>query len=206
MSRPIRSFDSSFDPLADPPLDRVDRSRDPGFLPGLRVRPGRPADAPALEALQRRAARELAVRGVGAPPLELWVRALGARDQDGIADGTCLVAVVSGVLAGCGGWSGRRHARGSEPAWLRALFVEPCFARRGVGRALLEAAERAAAHAGHRLATLDALPGAEPFYRRAGYRCVGPLAVALPGGVRLPLVRMEKALDADVAVTREGCF
>ncbi|HEY8495179.1 MAG TPA: hypothetical protein VIN04_14900, partial [Myxococcota bacterium] len=72
MSRPIRSFDSSFDPLADPPLDRVDRSRDPGFLPGLRVRPARPADAPALEALQRRAARELAVRGFGVPPVELW--------------------------------------------------------------------------------------------------------------------------------------
>ncbi|HEY8494978.1 MAG TPA: GNAT family N-acetyltransferase [Myxococcota bacterium] len=115
-----------------------------------------------------------------------------------------LVAVVSGVLAGCGGWSGRRHARGSEPAWLRVLFVEPCFARRGVGRALLAAAEHAAAQAGHRCATLDALSGAEPFYRAAGYRSVGPLAVALPGGVRLSLVRMEKALVADVAVTREG--
>ena len=46
--------------------------------------------------------------------------------------------------------------------------------------------------------------GRRVVYRAAGYRCVGPLAVALPGGVRLPLVRMEKALVADVAVTREG--
>lgn len=173
----------------------------------LRVRPARLADAPALEALQHRAAREITARAYGAPAVEAWIRHMGTLDRELIEDGTYLVAVSNGVLAGCGGWSFRRRGHGAaaaaderplapvrEPAWIRAMFVEPCFARRGVGAALLDAAERAAADAGYRLTTLDATPSGEPLYRRAGYRAVGPLAVALPGGVRIPLLRMEKSL------------
>jgi GNAT superfamily N-acetyltransferase len=175
----------------------------------LRIRPARRADVPALDALQHRAAHEIRARACGTPALEAWVRHMGALDQELIEHGTYLVAVSNGVLAGCGGWSFRRRGPGvasaagvaerplqpvREPAWIRAAFVEPCFAGRGIGAALLAAAERAAACAGHRLATLDAPPSSEPLYRRAGYRAVGPLAVALPGGLRIPLLRMEKSL------------
>jgi len=177
----------------------------------LVVRPAGLADAPALEALQHRAAREISARAYGAPAVEAWIRHMGTLDQELIADGTYLVAIAGGVLAGCGGWSFRRRGHGTaagvgvtdgrpldpvrEPAWIRAMFVEPRFARRGVGTALLDAAERAAASEGYRLATLDATPSGEPLYRRAGYRAVGPIAVALPGGLRLPLLRMEKPLS-----------
>jgi GNAT superfamily N-acetyltransferase len=176
----------------------------------LEIRPARLADAPALEVLQQRAARAIAARAHGAPAIEAWIRHVGTLDRELISGGTYLVAVADGLLVGCGGWSVRRRGHGAaartgvagerpldpapEPAWIRALFVEPRFTRCGVGRTLLAAAERAAAREGPRLATLDAMPSGEWLYRRAGYRAVGPLSVALPEGLRLPLLRMEKPL------------
>ena len=56
-----------------------------------------------------------------------------------------------------------------------ALFVDPAHERRGIGRALLDAACDTLRHAGHRTAELSTDPGtrAEHFYRAAGWTVVG---------------------------------
>ncbi len=116
----------------------------------------------------------------------------------------------NGALAACGGWSWRRtlyggdhhHAsRNSErldaatdAAKIRAFFVHPQWARRGLATRLLEACERAAWDAGFRRAEMGATLSGVPLYERHGYRRVADILVDLPGGERLPVVRMEKAL------------
>lgn len=77
-------------------------------------------------------------------------------DTQLIADGTYYIAEFDGRMVGCGGWSRRRTLFGGdtfadraserldpacEPAKIRAFFVDPAWARRGIGRALLERCE-----------------------------------------------------------------
>lgn len=112
-------------------------------------------------------------------------------------------------LAACGGWSRRdklftgndASAGGArlldperEPARVRAMFVHPRYARRGLGRRILEACEADAKSEGFLVAEMMAtLPGV-PLYRACGYEEVEPFEVVLPDGVALPCVRMRKAL------------
>lgn len=171
----------------------------------VRIGPARPADVPVVETLQQRVVREVATAAPAGSAVESWIRHLVAATRAPIADGTYFLATVGGAPAGCGGWSFRRplDERGpddrpldpaTEPAWIHPVFVEPHLARRGVGAALLAAAERAAGRAGYWRVALHATRASEPLHRRAGYRPVDSLEVVLPGGWRVPLVRMEKPL------------
>ena len=130
-------------------------------------------------------------------------------DTQLIADGTYFVAELDGQLAGCGGWSKRKTLFGgdqakagednlldpeTESARIRAFFVHPDFARRGIGKQLMEACERAAAEAGfHQLELAATLPG-EPLYLAVGYQVIERWMHRLADGVELPLVRMGKSL------------
>src|SRR5277367_5510663 len=88
-------------------------------------------------------------------------------DSQLIADGTYFVALTEdGELAGCGGWSFRKTLYGGDhqvekiaperldptvdAAKVRAIFVHPRFARKGLGSMILAAAESAAAAQGFR--------------------------------------------------------
>jgi GNAT superfamily N-acetyltransferase len=132
-------------------------------------------------------------------------------DTQLIADGSYLVLEASdGTLAACGGWSWRRTLYGGDhhhasrdagrldpardAAKIRAFFVHPQWARRGLGTRLLEACEQAARDAGFRRAEMGATLSGVPLYERHGYRRVAEILVDLPGGERLPVVRMEKTL------------
>lgn len=83
-----------------------------------------------------------------------------------------------------------------EPARIRAFFVDPLHARRGLGRALLHACTQAAANAGFReLELVATLPG-EPLYAAAGFVATERFDLALPDDVQVPLVRMHRRIDA----------
>jgi GNAT superfamily N-acetyltransferase len=132
----------------------------------------------------------------------------------GAADTTALglsgtqtgVSVLPGI-AGCGGWSKRKTLYGGDrwtqredslldpekdAAKIRAFFVHPAWARRGVGTLLLEACETAAQEAGFRRYEMGAtLTGAKLFGLK-GYVAVKRIAVPLDRGESLPVIHMEK--------------
>jgi GNAT superfamily N-acetyltransferase len=132
-------------------------------------------------------------------------------DTQLIADGTYFVVEApDNMLAACGGWSWRKTLYGGDhhvasrdgarldpaidAAKIRAFFVHPAWSRRGLGTRLLEACEQAAWDAGFRRAEMGATLSGVPLYERHGYRRVAEIVVDLPGGERLPVVRMEKVL------------
>jgi GNAT superfamily N-acetyltransferase len=130
-------------------------------------------------------------------------------DNHLIDDGTYYVAEVEGQLAGAGGWSKRKplygknasHQSGSElldpasdAAKIRAFYVHPNYARRGIGRRLMEACEDAAREAGFRsLELLSTLTGV-PLYQTTGFEMIEPVELVLPNGVSLPTYKMIKSL------------
>ena len=111
-------------------------------------------------------------------------------------------------LAGCGGWSKRKtlfgadQAPGREPelldpltdaAKVRAIFVHPDFARRGLGSLILAHVESEAAAAGFRHLEMGSTLTGVQLYRFRGYVEVERMAVPLPNGEALPVVKMTKA-------------
>lgn len=129
-------------------------------------------------------------------------------DSNLIEDGTYFVAESAGTFVGCGGWSRRKNLFGgdqysardagyidpeSAPARIRAFFIHPDHARKGVGRALLaRCEEEARAHGYRALELMATLPGVE-FYKSCGFSEHGTFDLDLEG-VKLELVPMRKTL------------
>jgi GNAT superfamily N-acetyltransferase len=175
----------------------------------LTIRQACLADIGALRALQAAAMRALGAGYYTPAQVEAVVRYVCVPDPELIEDGTYLVAELDGRLVGCGGWSLRRKAYAgpadsqsdadrldplSEPTNIRAMFTAPEVARRGVGRAILAAAEGAARAAGFRRARLGATLSGETFYRRSGYVEVGRETALLPDGTGIEVIVMAKDL------------
>jgi GNAT superfamily N-acetyltransferase len=136
-------------------------------------------------------------------------RAIMGIDTQLIDDGTYFVVESGTDIAGCGGWSrratlyGGNHTPGRDsqlldpsvdPARVRAMYTNPAYARRGVGRLILSLCEAAAAEKGFtRLELMSTLSG-EPLYTAYGFRPLERLEDAT-GGVPVPLVRMEKQVE-----------
>jgi GNAT superfamily N-acetyltransferase len=134
---------------------------------------------------------------------------IGRLDAQLIADGTYFVREEGGEIVACGGWSrrDRLHAGAqdsdddarlldprTEPARVRAMFVRGDRTRRGIGRAILEACERAAAAEGFEtLALMATLPGVA-LYRAFGFRELGRHPVTLPDGVTIECASMEREI------------
>lgn len=131
-------------------------------------------------------------------------------DAQLIEDRTYYVVEYDGVIVGCGGWSWRATLYGGDDsivvrkpaaldpgqdaAKIRAMYTNPEFARRGVGKAILRLCEEAARKAGFRRVEMMATLAGEPLYRACGYRSVASLESDVINGVTVPLLRMEKQL------------
>jgi GNAT superfamily N-acetyltransferase len=112
------------------------------------------------------------------------------------------------VIVGCGGWIKRRMLYGgdqmkgeaedlldpaTDAARIRAFFVDPDWARRGIGRRLIEACEAAARREGYQRMELGAtLPG-EPLYAAMGYMVTERFDIPMPDGETLPAAHMVKS-------------
>jgi GNAT superfamily N-acetyltransferase len=139
-------------------------------------------------------------------------RAIMAVDPQIVADGTYFVVLdeLSGRLAGGGGWSRRGVYRAgghstperdaamaampADAARIRAMYVHPDFARRGLGRMILSLCEQAARDAGFVRVELMATLAGEPLYRACGYEEISRFAAAERDGIRVPGVRMGKRI------------
>jgi len=166
-------------------------------------------DVPAIRALMDRAIGELQ-RGFLTEAEIAASRAVMGLDTQLIVDGSYFLIEEDGRLAGCGGWSRRatlyggdhsaalRDARLLDPAHdaarVRAMFTDPAFVRRGVGRLNLSLCEDAARAAGFTRAEMMATLAGEPLYAACGYVAIERVSAAPVDGVAVPLVRMGKSL------------
>jgi GNAT superfamily N-acetyltransferase len=166
-----------------------------------------------LNGLVRRSVLGLSWRDYSPEQLESSLQHLFGIDTRLIEDGTYYVVEEDGRCVACGGWSRRRTLFGgdqytgrsddrldprTEAARIRAFFVHPDWARRGIATRLLEECTRAARAAGfRRLELMSTLPG-KPFYLREGFRALESVDLELPDGVLFPLIRMTRDLpDAE---------
>lgn len=83
-----------------------------------------------------------------------------------------------------------------EDSLLRAIYVHPTFARRGIGRGLLERAQTECRALGVTSLWLNASYNAEAFYLSCGYEAVGPVTYPLSEKTSMGAVRMVKHLEA----------
>lgn len=167
------------------------------------------ADIPHLGALIARSARVLSRDAYRPEQIEGALRGAFGVDTQLVDDGTYFVAEEDGVPVGCGGWSFRstmfggdaRAGRDATPldpatqaARIRAFFVEPAQARRGIGTLLLERCEREARSRGFMRAELMAtLPGVK-LYAARGYVGAARVRYDLGAGESIEFVPMTKDL------------
>ncbi len=178
-----------------------------GLATGCRLRLAEERDVPALECLIPRSARALQVPHYRSEQIEAALGPVFGVDRQLIHDGTYYVVEMNGRIVGAGGWSRRRALFGGDAgrthedamldpdrdaARVRAFFVHPDQARRGLGRALLGASEEAIVRARFRRIELVATLAGEVLYAACGYRVMERWEIDLAGGLRLPVVRMRK--------------
>jgi GNAT superfamily N-acetyltransferase len=186
----------------------------------IRIRQAVAADLPVLQALIEASVRQLQARDYTQAQIDGALQTVFGVDSQLIADGIYLVADATQTpdaaignkpaIAGCGGWSKRKTLFGGdswtaredsllEPARdaakIRAFFVHPAWARRGVGTLILDACEAAARAAGFCRYEMGAtLTGAKLFGVR-GYVAVRRIEVPLTNGASLPVIHMEKRAE-----------
>ena len=167
------------------------------------------ADIPELESLIERSVRELQSAYYSAAQMDGALGSVFGVDRQLIRDRTYFVAEQQNEIIACGGWSKRESLFGTDAmhavtdalldplqdaARIRAFFVHPQHARRGLGRAILLACEEAIRAARFQSVELVAtLPGV-PFYRAFDYETGERSEVPLENGLSLPVVRMSKNL------------
>jgi N-acetylglutamate synthase-like GNAT family acetyltransferase len=174
------------------------------------IRVARESDVPVLTRLIDASVRGLQTSDYSPDQIEAALRKVFGVDSQLISDGTYLVAETSqSKIVGCGGWSKRKTLYGGDiwvaredslldptkdAAKIRAFFIHPDWARRGIGTLILEACENAAIAAGFTRFEMGATLTGVPLYQVRGYTAFENLEVPLGDGLALPIVRMEKRL------------
>lgn len=181
-----------------------------------------PEDIPILRQMIEASVRGLQTQDYTQTQIEGALKTVFGVDSQLIADGTYIVAQTeivpaeqtgpnslagASLIVGCGGWSKRKTLYGSDhwtgredelldpvrdAAKIRAFFIHPDWARRGIGSMILQACEDAARSAGFTRFEMGAtLTGAKLFGVK-GYHAVEPISIPLLNGESLPVIHMEK--------------
>jgi len=170
------------------------------------------ADIPHLRALIDRSVRELQAQDYTLAQLDGALGTYLGADTQIIADGTYFVVEAPNAnpedpFIASGGWSRRRtlcggdHRPGrddslldpaTEAAKIRAFYVHPEWARRGIGTKILELCEDAARGEGFTRFEMGATLTGVPLYRRHGYVEIERFSMPFANGESLPIVRMTK--------------
>jgi GNAT superfamily N-acetyltransferase len=166
-------------------------------------------DREKLRALIDRSARELSRNDYRPEQVEGALLGAFGVDSQLIADGTYFVVQEEAALVGCGGWSYRRTLFGgdrraqrdpgeldprTQAARIRAFFVDPDHARKGIGTLLLDKCESEARQRGFaRVELMSTLPGLK-LYRARGYSGTEQVYYDVAPGVTIEFVPMSKEL------------
>ena len=166
-------------------------------------------DIPAMETLIAQSVRGLQAGDYTPDQMEGALGTVFGVDRQLIADGTYFAIEVASEIVACGGWSRRRTLFGSdrspvkddtwlnpltEPAKIRAFFIHPDWARRGLASQILSACEAAAAELGFQRLELAATLTGRGFFRARGFAEEERIELTLSNGVKLPVIRMSKAI------------
>jgi GNAT superfamily N-acetyltransferase len=192
----------------------------------IQLRLAVPEDIPVLRQVIEASVHRLQTQDYTPAQIEGALKTVFGVDSQLIADGTYIVAGAettptgqsgaksaagASIIVGCGGWSKRKTLYGSDhwtgredelldplrdAAKIRAFFIHPDWARRGIGSMILQACEDAARSAGFTRFEMGAtLTGAKLFSVK-GYRPVKPISIPLLNGESLPVIHMEKRAEA----------
>jgi GNAT superfamily N-acetyltransferase len=181
---------------------------------GFSLRLATEADIPALHTLIEASVRGLQAGDYTPAQIEGSLGTLLGLDTQLIADQTYFLAesLDPGAKhrhAGCGGWSRRKTLFGADrgpgripdhldpatdAARIRAIFVHPEHARRGLGSLILATVEQAARTAGFARFEMGSTLTGVPLYRLKGYVEVERIAVPLANGETVPIVKMVKSV------------
>jgi GNAT superfamily N-acetyltransferase len=183
-----------------------------GVAMNVRIRKAVASDIPRLQEIIEASVRGLQANDYSPAQLEGALQSVYGVDSQLIADGTYFAAEITDPqtqIVACGGWSKRKTLYGGDQyagredslldpsrdaAKIRAFFVHPDWARRGIGSLILETCETAAlAGRFHRFEMGATLSGVA-FYRAKGYVEVENQYVPLGNGEVLQIVRMEKEI------------
>jgi GNAT superfamily N-acetyltransferase len=173
----------------------------------VKIRKAVAADTARISEIMRESMAALGTRYYDERQIRSAVEHIAVVDPMLIDDGTYFVVEDDSSIIACGGWSrraklftgvGSADARlldpKHEPARVRAMFVAPSYARRGVGRLILDTCEAAARDEQfEKMELMATLPG-EPLYAACGYTVAERVEITLPDGVHLACAKMEKAL------------
>jgi N-acetylglutamate synthase-like GNAT family acetyltransferase len=178
------------------------------------VRKATTNDVPRLREIIEASVRELQANDYSRAQIEGALKSVYGVDSQLIADGTYLVAEepteTGSEIVACGGWSKRKTLYGGDQysgredslldpardaAKIRAFFVHPQWARRGIGSLILQACEEAARAAGFTRLEMGATLSGVAFYKAKGYAEVERQSVPLGNGEALPIVRMTKTFS-----------
>ena len=171
------------------------------------IRPATLSDIPALQRIIADSSRGLGREDYTMEQIEAALGTAWGVDSQLIADATYFAVEAAGEIVACGGWSRRRTLFGADgragresglldpardAAKIRAFFVRPDWARKGIGRALVERCELEAAACGFTALELMAtLPGRR-LYEACGYRAGPPIQYPLAGNLTIEFVPMRK--------------
>ncbi|MGH9683593.1 MAG: GNAT family N-acetyltransferase [Candidatus Acidiferrales bacterium] len=188
----------------------------------IHIREAVPTDIPVLSALIDASVRALQAEDYTPAQMEGALKTVFGVDSRLIADGTYFVAETdykdtvlarlraassAPFIVGCGGWSKRKTLYGSDQwtgrqdelldprhdaAKIRAFFIHPEWARRGIGSMILDVCESAARSAGFGRFEMGATLTGVKLFRARGYAAIENIEIPLANGELLPVVRMGK--------------
>jgi GNAT superfamily N-acetyltransferase len=182
------------------------------------LRPATADDIPALLALVEQSVRGLQTNHYSPAQIQASIGTAFGVDRQLIADATYFVATPTDdptQLVACGGWSYRGTLCGSDAlrnmhghsardnsvldpakdyAKIRAIFVHPSCARRGLGSLILAHCEAAARAAGFTRFEMGSTLTGVPLYTLKGYIERSRSELALPNGETIAIVHMNKSV------------
>ena len=178
----------------------------------IHIRKATTTDVPRLRQVIEASVRGLQADDYSPAQIDGALKSVYGVDSQLIADGTYLLAEIldsqsAPRIVACGGWSKRKTLYGGDQyaaredslldpahdaAKIRAFFVHPDWARRGIGSLILEACENAARQAGFSRLEMGATLSGVAFYRAMGYTAVENQQVPLGNGETLLIVKMTK--------------
>lgn len=175
-----------------------------------RIRKAELSDRDEIAVLIAESVRGLSSDVYSEEQIELSIKTVFGVDDDLINDETYFVVEADGGIVGCGGWSRRKTLYGAsiygasrdpefadpqiDAAKIRAFFIHPAHARKGIGSAILDACEAEAKKHGFKYAEMMAtLPGVK-LYETRGYSGHESVQVPVGEGVEIECIRMNKSL------------